>query len=47
MYFNGIPEMPIDGITLKHIRISAKKDAEFYYCKNIHKEDVKIELLVK
>lgn len=47
MYFNGIPEMPIDGITLKHIRISAKNDAEFYYCKNIHKEDVKIELLVK
>lgn len=47
MYFNGIPEMPIDGITLKHIRISAKKDAEFYYCTNVHKEDVKIELLVK
>lgn len=47
MYFNGIPEMPIDGITLKHIRISAKNDAEFYYCKNIYKEDVKIELLVK
>jgi polygalacturonase len=47
MYFNGIPEMPIDGITLKHIRISAQKDAEFYYCTNVNQEDVKIELLVK
>ncbi len=45
MYFNGIPEMPIDGITLKHIRISASKDAEFYYCKNIHQEDVEIVIL--
>lgn len=44
LYFNGIPEMPIDGITLKHIRIRADEDAEFYYCKNVHQEDVKIVL---
>lgn len=44
LYFNGIPEMPIDGITLKHIRIRADEDAEFYYCKNVHQEDVRIIL---
>jgi len=45
MEFNGLPEMPIDGIHLKNIYISAKKDAEFNYSKDITKENVKIEIL--
>ena len=45
MYFNGIPEMPIDGITLKHVRIRAREDAEFRYCKNVHQEDVEVQVV--
>ena len=45
MEFNGLPEMPIDGITLCNVNIIAKKDAEFHNCKNITQKDVKITLL--
>jgi polygalacturonase len=44
MEFNGLPEMPIDGITLKNIVIHAKNDATFNYSKNITKENVSIIL---
>ena len=44
MEFNGLPEMPINHITLKNINISAKHDATFQYCKDIHKENVNITL---
>lgn len=42
MEFNGLPEMPIDGITLKNINIIAAKGAEFNNAKNIIKENVNI-----
>ncbi len=42
MEFNGLPEMPIDGIHLKDIFIRAKKDATFQYSKNITKDNVNI-----
>ena len=42
MEFNGLPEMPIDGIHLKDIVIHAKNDATFQYSKNITKENVNI-----
>ena len=44
MEFNGLPEMPIDGIHLKDITITAKNDATFNYSKNITKENVNIIL---
>ena len=44
MEFNGLPEMPIDGIHLKDIYILAKNDATFNYSKNITKENVNIVL---
>jgi hypothetical protein len=44
MEFNGLPEMPIDGITLKDINITAEKDAIFQYCKGIKKDNVNITL---
>ena len=44
MEFNGLPEMPIDGITLQNITILAKKDAVFTNCKNITKKNVNITL---
>ena len=44
MEFNGLPEMPIDGIRLKDIYISAKHDATFKYSKNITKDNVHITL---
>ena len=42
MEFNGLPEMPIDGITLRNITISAQADAVFHNCLNIRKENVNI-----
>lgn len=44
MMFNGLPEMPIDGISLKNVTIYADSDAEFYNCKNIKKENVNVIL---
>ena len=44
MEFNGLPEMPINGITLQNIDITAKTDATFQYCKNIKKDNVNIRL---
>ena len=44
MEFNGLPEMPIDGITLQNITILAKKDAVFTNCQNIKKKNVNITL---
>lgn len=44
MEFNGLPEMPIDGIKLQNITILAKKDAVFTNCQNIKKKNVNITL---
>ncbi len=43
LYFNGLPEKPIDRIHLKNIHISAKEPAVFMYCTNIVKENLEIE----
>lgn len=45
MEFNGLPEMPIDRITLKDINISTHHDATFQFCRNIKKENVNITIL--
>ena len=42
MEFNGLPEMPINGIELQNITILAKKDAVFTNCENITKKNVNI-----
>lgn len=42
LFFNGIPEMPIDNIVLKDVEISAKLGAEFIYSSNITLENVTI-----
>ena len=42
MEFNGLPEMPMDGISLKNIYIKAKKKAEFHNCKNIQQQNVNV-----
>ena len=44
MEFNGLPEMPIDGITLKDIYIIAKQDATFTNAVNIKKENINITI---
>ena len=44
MEFNGLPEMPIDGIHLENINISAKHEAIFNYTKNITKKNVNIRI---
>lgn len=43
LFFNGIPEKPIDGITLKNIDITSKLGADFRYCSNITLENVTIK----
>ena len=45
MEFNGLPEMPLNNVKLRDITISAKKDAEFNYCKNIQKDNVNITIV--
>ena len=42
MEFNGLPEMPIQGINLKNIVITARQDATFTNAENITKENVSI-----
>lgn len=44
MEFNGLPEMPIDGINLENIYITSRHDATFQYSKNITKNNVNITL---
>lgn len=44
MFFNGLPEKPITNIQLKNIDITAKKPAEFKYCKDIKQENVNVKL---
>lgn len=44
MEFNGLPEMPIEDITLEDIHIIAKKDAEFTNYKDVKKKNVNITL---
>ena len=45
MFFNGLPEMPIENIDLKNICITAKQDAAFYNCKNINRKNVNIKVI--
>jgi len=42
MEFNGLPEMPINGIRLQNIHIQAKADAVFNNCQNIKQRNVHI-----
>ena len=42
MEFNGLPEMPINGIRLQNIQIQAKSDAVFNNCQNIRQRNVHI-----
>ena len=44
MEFNGLPEMPMDNISLKNITIRANQDAVFTNCQNVKQENVKIIL---
>lgn len=43
LYFNGLPEMPIEGITISRSRMTSRLGAEFAYCRGIALEDVRIE----
>jgi polygalacturonase len=42
MEFNGLPEMPINGIRLQNINIIANSDAVFNNCQNIKQRNVHI-----
>ena len=44
MEFNGLPEMPINGIRLQNIQIIAKSDAVFDNCQNIKQRNVNIKV---
>ena len=45
MEFNGLPEMPIDGIHLKNIDISAHEGSVFNYGKDITKDNVNVTII--
>ena len=40
LFFNGLPEKPIENIFLKDIHISSQVKSEFHNCKNIRQENV-------
>ena len=42
LFFNGIPEMPIQDISLKNVHITSKLGAEFIYSEDITLENVTI-----
>ncbi|MFP9114550.1 glycoside hydrolase family 28 protein [Flavobacterium sp. RHBU_3] len=42
MFFNGLPEMPIDNINVQDIIITAKKGAELVESENINLKNIKI-----
>ncbi len=42
IYFNGLPEMPIQNVTLRNIKMSAENGATFNQTENITKENVVI-----
>ncbi|MCD7900427.1 MAG: glycoside hydrolase family 28 protein [Bacteroides sp.] len=43
LFFNGLPEMPIENITLKNVDITSKLGAEFKYSSHITLENVNIK----
>ena len=45
MEFNGLPEMPINKITLRDIDITSRQDATFRYCTNIKQDNVNIKIV--
>lgn len=45
LYFEGLPEMPVDNISLKNVAISAREDAVFRHCTNVRRENVKIAVV--
>jgi hypothetical protein len=45
MEFNGLPEMPIDGITLTDINIVAQRQTEIHNCRNIKQKNVTVKLV--
>ena len=42
IYFNGLPEMPLDNLQLRNSLFVCKKGAELQYAKNILFDNVKI-----
>ncbi len=45
MFFNGLPEMPIDNITLENVNVTSRFGAEFSESKNIKLSNVHIKVL--
>ena len=43
IYFNGLPEMPLDNLTLSNSLFVCRKGAEMHYAKNIVFDNVKIQ----
>ncbi len=43
IYFNGLPEMPLDNLTLSNSLFVCNKGAELHYAKNILFDNVKIQ----
>ena len=42
VYFNGLPEMPLDNLRMKNSLFTAERGAEMHYAKNITFENVRI-----
>lgn len=42
LFFNGIPEMPVNNVTLENVTITSETGAELTYCKDILMKNVRI-----
>ena len=45
LFFNGLPEKPIENIRLKDIRVSAQVPNDFFNCKNVTQDNVICDII--
>ncbi len=44
IFINGLPEMPITNMTLRNVNIQAATDAEYYFFKNLTRDNVVVNI---
>lgn len=47
IFINGLPEMPITNMTLRNVNIQAETGAEYYFFKNLTRDNVAIDVIKK
>lgn len=45
IFINGLPEMPVSNLSLSHVSITATQGAEYYFCKDLRLNDVRVRVI--